>query len=189
MSDVIKKSMQTVNITGAAAVALLVAGSVAFGVVPLYKQGTQKVAEAARLKSELAALDGLSQTLNQVESERKGTEALLTEYEKRLPRSSETNVFIKELATVTKAAGIQVDGTTYPTTLKDAGGYKSLPVQVSGTGDWESCYKFLTGLRQMNRLTRLDSLVLEVDKKEKTAASDRPLCHITVNFSTFFMGR
>jgi Tfp pilus assembly protein PilO len=188
MSDVIKKKLQIVNISGAAALAFLVAGTVALGIAPLYKQGNGKIADAARLKGELAALDGLSQTLTQVEADRKHTEGLLAEYERRLPSSSETNVFIKELAGVTKSAGIQVDGTTYPTTLKDSGGYKSLPVQVTGSGDWDACYKFLTGLRQMNRLTRLDSLVLEVDKSVKTAA-DRPLCHITVNFSTFFMGR
>jgi Tfp pilus assembly protein PilO len=155
-------------------------------VVPLYKSGTNKIHETGRLRAELAALDGLSQTLTEVEEDRRHTEALLAEYEKRLPSTSETNVFIKELASVTKQAGIQVDGTTYPTTLKDAGGYKSLPVQVSGTGDWDACYRFLTGLRSMNRLTRLDTLVLETDKNAK---GERPVCRITVNFSTFFMGR
>jgi Tfp pilus assembly protein PilO len=188
MSDALKKSMQKVNAAGAAAVILVLAGTVAFGIAPVYKEGTQKIHDANRLKAELAALDGLSQTLAQMEEERKQTEALLAENEKRLPSSSETNVFIKELAKVTNAAGIQVDGTNYPTTLKDSGGYKSLPVQVSGTGDWEACYKFLTGLRSMNRLTRLDSLALEVDKNA-TAAAERPICRITVNFSTFFMGR
>jgi len=192
MQDVVKKSMRMVNIAGSAAVVLLVAGTVSFGIIPLHKKGTQNIEDGKHLKTQLAALDGLSQTLTQMEEERQQTEKRLAETEKRLPSSSETNVFIKELAKVTQAAGIQVEGTTYPTTLKDAGGYKSLPVQVTGTGDWDSCYKFLTGLRSMNRLTRLDSLVLEVDKtpgKEAASNLEHPLCRITVNFSTFFMGR
>ena len=181
-----------VNIAGTAAVVLLVAGTVSFGIIPLRKQGTQNIVDGESLKMQLKSLDGLSQTLTQMEEERQQTEGRLRETEKRLPNSSETNIFIKELAKVTQAAGIQVDGTTYPTTLKDAGGYKSLPVQVTGTGDWDSCYKFITGLRSMNRLTRLDSLALEVDKvssNQSGASLEHPVCRITVNFSTFFMGR
>ncbi len=185
----VKQRLRMVNAAGAAVVVLLVASTVVFGVVPLYRQGTQNIADAQRLRSQVAALDTLGQTLVQVEAQRIETEGRLTEVEKRLPNSSEINAFIKELSKVTQQAGIQVDGTEYPKELKDSGGYKSLPVQVIGTGDWDACYKFLTGLRTMNRLTRLDSLVLEIDKSIQTKNPERPICRITVNFSTFFMER
>jgi Tfp pilus assembly protein PilO len=187
MQDALKHKMRMVNAAGCAAVAVILASTVSFGIVPLYKKGTRDIAETARLHAQLSALDGLSQTLTQVEEERKQTENRLKEVEKRLPSSSETNTFIGELARVTQAAGIQVEGTTYPRDLKDSGGYKALPVEVVGTGEWDACYKFLTGLRSMNRLTRLDSLVLETDPKPDNL--EHPRCRITVKFSTFFMPR
>ena len=104
-----------------------------------------------------------------------------------MPAASETNTFIKELAAVTKAAGLQVDATTYPKDLKDVSGYKALPVEVVGVGDWDGCYKFLTGLRGMKRLTRLDAVVMEVDRAA-SAKAGRPVCRISVSFSTFFRG-
>ena len=184
-----KQRVRLVNSAGAAIVILLIASTVVFGVVPLYRAGSQNIADSQRLSSQVAALDGLGQTLTEVEEERHQTEERLNAIEKRLPSSSETNTFIKELAKVTKEAGIQVDGTKYPKELKDSDGYKSLPVEVVGTGDWDACYRFLTGLRAMNRITRLDSVILEVDKNAPAKNADRPICHITVNFSTFFMER
>lgn len=146
MQDVIKQRLRTVNIVGIAGVILLAAGTVAFGVMPMYRQGTQYMINAENLKKQLASLDGLNKTQATVEVELGETQKRLTEYEKRLPSSSETNTFIKELAKVTADAGIQVESTAYPKDLKDSGGYKSLPVEIVGTGSWESCYQFLTGL-------------------------------------------
>ena len=97
------------------------------------------------------------------------------------------------LAQVAEKAGLQLEAVMPDKDLKDAGGYKSLPVSISGTGKWDTCYRFLTGLRAMNRLTRLDSLTLASHKPDNgpdgkpyvLAPGEEPPCQITVNISTF----
>ena len=51
-----------------------------------------------------------------------------------------------------------------PKEIQDGGNYRVMPVEIRGTGTFDKCYAFLTGLRKMNRLTRLDSLVLQLNQ-------------------------
>lgn len=196
MSDIVKQRLRIVNMAGAAVVIFGIAVPAAFGVAALYGQGHERITESARLRSQLMELDGLSKTLDQVEHERAQTEARLTEAESHLPSSSAMDQFLHELAKVAEDAGLQVDSTIPMQDTKDAstGGYKSMPVAISGVGDWETCYRFLTGLRDMKRLTRLDSLQLQTDTGDKGtgdgggAAVDpaiKPMCRISVTISTF----
>ena len=120
-----------------------------------------------------------------------GAEARLAEAESRLPNSKAMDQFMQQLAKVAADAGLQVDGIS-PKPLKDSGDYKAMPVEITGTGDWNTCYQFLTGLRSMNRLTRLDELTLDLDKDDKSdtpgksnKTADHPVCKIRVSISTF----
>ena len=69
---------------------------------------------------------------------------------------------------------------------KDEGGYKSQRFRIDGKGDWDACFKFLTGMCSMKRLTRLDAIELYVDKDPKAALAQKPECTVTVVCSTFF---
>ena len=61
---------RAVRAAGAAVAALLVSSTIAFGVVPVYRQGVRNMAETERLRGQFAALDDLGRTLAQVEAER-----------------------------------------------------------------------------------------------------------------------
>ncbi len=179
------------NLIGACCVLGGVMAPSAFAAYHFLTEGQDRVKESAVLQQSLSALDGLNKTLSDVESARKQTESRLSEAEARLPNSQSMDDFLGQIAKVEEKAGLLVDSTTFDRDLKEAGGYKSLPVCISGAGKWDTCYKFLTGLRSMNRLTRLDSLSLEVEKTtaEGKAApfgpGQEPPCQITINISTF----
>jgi Tfp pilus assembly protein PilO len=189
MQQVIRQKLRTVNAAGAAGIILLVAATVAFGIVPLYQHGRRDIQETARLRDSIKALEDLERTITQVEHQRQVTEGRLQQVENRLSGTSDSNALIADLAKVTRSAGIRVDGTTYPRELKECGAYKALPVEIAGTANWESCYRFLVGLRSGDRLTRLDSLILETDRVTSPQPADQQICHMTANFSTFFMDR
>jgi Tfp pilus assembly protein PilO len=189
MQDNLKAHLRIVNYVGAAAVVLLLGGVTVFGIVPMYKRGTTNINAARDLRQTLNKFEGLSTTLAHVEEQRKETEARLAEVEKRLPSSLEASKFNSELTQVAKSAGIRVESMPKPEPLQDAGGYKALPVEIVGKGDWASCEKFLTGIRAMNRLTRLDSVTFDLDKESLKQNPENPICLMTVKFSTFFMER
>lgn len=179
------------NLVGAFCVLGGVIAPSGFGAYHFWNQGRGCEKASASLRRSLSELDGLNKTLSEVEAAKKQTESRLAEAETRLPNSQSMDEFLAQIAKVEENAGLVVDSTTFDRNPKESGGYKSLPVSISGTGKWDTCYKFLTGLRGMNRLTRLDSLTLEV-MKNKTDGSgatygqgqDAP-CQITVNISTF----
>src|SRR5271154_6886661 len=193
MRDILQNRLRTINIIGALVIVGGILGPAAFGALHLYRAGCSHVQQSADLHKTLSELDGLSKTLDQVEGERKQPEVRLADAESRLPDSNAMDQFMQQLAQVAEKAGLQLEAVMPDKDLKDAGGYKSLPVSISGTGKWDTCYRFLTGLRAMNRLTRLDSLTLASHKPDNgpdgkpyvLAPGEEPPCQITVNISTF----
>ncbi len=184
-NHLISARLRTINFVGAVALLAILSGTAALGVLPMYRAGTKDIAESHALREQLSQLDGLSVTLAQVESAKAQTESRLTEAEAQLPTSNAMDQFMQQLASVAEQAGLQVDATIPSKDIKEAGGYKTGPFEISGTGDWDSCYRFLTGLRETKRLTRLDALTLDGTKDHKDAPGDRPTCRIVVNLSVF----
>lgn len=182
--NLVTSRLRTINIVGSLAILAALAGTAALG-LKIFRQGTDQITQARELNERLGQLNGLSQTLSQVETAKAQTEARLAEAEAQLPTSNAMDQFMQELAKVAEKAGLQVDGTVPSKEIKDAGGYKTAPFEISGTGDWDSCYRFLTGLRATKRLTRLDSLVLDGSKDHKESPDAAPTCHIMVNLSVF----
>lgn len=191
MADILQERRRMYNLIGACVIIGGIIAPSALAAFHFHALGGQNVRDSATLQRSLSELDGLNKTLSEVEAARKQTESRLAEAETRLPNSQSMDEFLAQIAKVEESAGLIVDSTVFDRNLKDAGGYKSLPVSISGSGNWDTCYRFLIGLRSMNRLTRLDSLTLEV---QKTSADGKPVlltagqelpCQITVNISTF----
>jgi Tfp pilus assembly protein PilO len=185
MPDQIKKRIRAIDIGGGitvAAIALLTALVVA---VPLRHQSQANIARAADLKTQLAEFDALDLTIANAKKELQATHARLSDAESRLPSEGEMAQFMQELARVADDAGLQLDSIG-PRSVVPAGDYKAMPVDINGSGDFASCYKFLKGLRHMNRLTRLDDLLLQsVPPTKDTPAKAAPVCTIRVTISTF----
>jgi Tfp pilus assembly protein PilO len=191
MADILLEKRRLMNLAGACCVLGGVLAPSAFAAIHFFTEAREKVKASVTLQESLSELDGLNKTLGEVESARKQTESRLAEAEARLPNSQSMDDFLAQIAKVEENAGLVVDSTTFDRNMKDSGSYKSLPVCISGVGNWDTCYKFMTGLRAMNRLTRLDSMSLEVlkDANDGKALNMRPgqepACQITINISTF----
>ncbi len=190
MKDHLKNSISIVNYAGIAAVSLLLAGTAAFGVYPLLERGSADIRAAGDLRNSLTHFGGLNQALASAGKGLDDTENRLSTQEQRIPSSFEASAFNAELTDVAKKAGIRIESMPNQQTFSDEAGYKALPVTVIGSGDWESCYRFLTGIKNMNRLTQLDSVIINVPDKDADALPpETPMCQITVRFSTFFLER
>jgi Tfp pilus assembly protein PilO len=191
MADILQEKRRLMNLAGACCVLGGVLAPSAFAAIHFFTAARNEVKASAKLQESLSELDGLNKTLGEVEAARKQTESRLAEAETRLPNSQSMDDFLAQIAKVEESAGLIVDSTTFDKNMKDSGGYKSLPVCISGVGNWDTCYKFMTGLRSMNRLTRLDSMSLEAIKEggdgkpQNVRPGQEPSCQITINISTF----
>jgi Tfp pilus assembly protein PilO len=191
MADILLEKRRLMNLVGVCCVLGGVLAPSAFAAIHFFTVARDKVKASAALQESLSELDGLNKTLGEVEAARKQTESRLAEAETRLPNSQSMDDFLAQIAKVEENAGLVVDSTTFDRNMKDSGSYKSLPVCISGAGNWDTCYKFMTGLRAMNRLTRLDSMSLEVLKNGTDGKpldlrpGQEPPCQITINISTF----
>ena len=190
MNDMLKKNLRTVNYVGIGGLALFLAGTAAFGIYPMFKRGSDDIRAAAELRNSLGKFTVLEQKISEGNQELQRKEAAFSQQEKRLPSSLEASAFNAELTTVAKSAGIRIESMPNQQTFTDDGAYKALPVTIVGSGDWESCYRFLTGIKNMNRLARMDSVIINVPEKDgQSAPPDSPVCQITVRFSTYFLER
>jgi Tfp pilus assembly protein PilO len=190
MQEQIREKLKSVNYCGIAGVALILMCTALFGVYPLIRRGLASEGATRELKTTVAGFSGLRETLARGAEALKEPESRLSEAESRLPGAMEASKLNADLTSVAKSSGVRVESMPRPEALKDAGEYKALPMTIVGIGDWQSCQKFLTALRGMNRMVRLDEVVLEpVNKDDKTALTDNPPCRLTLKFSTFYMER
>lgn len=184
MSEQIKKRVRRIDVGGAAGVTVVGVLAVLLGVLPLHHQSQLNVARAETLQKQLADFDGLEKTMARAKVKLDETQKRLALAESRLPSEGEMAQFMQQLAQVADTAGLQVDSIT-PRTVHEVSGYKAMPVEIAGSGDFSSCYKFLQGLRHMNRLTRLDDLVLRSTTLERSAEPTKGQCSVHVMISTF----
>lgn len=193
MSDLIKKRLRAIDLAGIGLV-LLLTGTTAFGCLVTLKQDHRKIeAKTQELRDDLARISQLSVTLSKAEADLQNTKTRLAQEEAKLPTNNAMDKFVSEVAHVAETAGLKVNAIN-PQTLINANNYHVLPVEISGSGSWTTCYKFLTGLREMNRITRLDDLTMQVDIDEQpqthlgstaVSAAKVPMCKMSVTISTF----
>lgn len=193
MSDLIKKRLRAIDLAGLGLI-LLLTGTTAFGCLVSLKRDHQQIqAKTQDLQEDLTRLTQLSLNLSKAEMDLKNTKARLVLEEAKLPTTNAMDKFVSEVAHVAETAGLKVNAIN-PHALVNASNYHVLPVEISGSGSWTTCYKFLTGLREMNRITRLDDLIMQVDTDEQpltpsgsTAVSVAkvPMCKMSVTISTF----
>ncbi len=184
MPEVIKKRIRQIDLGGASMLVLVAVLTVLLGVLPLHHQSQANVARAATLQQQLQDCDKLEQTIARANIQLADTQKRLDTAEKRLPSQAQMAEFMQQLARVADDAGLQVDTIT-PHVVYEAGEYKAMPVEINGSGNFNNCYKFLQGLRHMNRLTRLDDLVLQADSTGKGSKVGSAQCTVRVMISTF----
>lgn len=189
MSDILHKRLRRIDLAAFSILAVLVLATACFGIFPLYQHTREDENQIHTLRDGLARFDGLSRTVAQVEAELEPVKARLAEAETRLPTSGAMDQFITQLAKVAEEVGLQVQMIN-PRDIQQGDNYRVMPIEIAGSGSFETCYKFLTGLRQMDRLTRLDNLSIEIDPSlqgpaPSPAALAEPTCKMTISISTF----
>jgi Tfp pilus assembly protein PilO len=190
MQDKVKKSLKVVHYTGIGVMTLLLAGTVAFGVLPMRQHMNDDLKASNELKAAVKRLEQLKLASAVAIRDMQESERLLREAEEQIASGPPDSAFSKGLTEVAKAAGIRIENMPPVGAPADVGAYKSVQVTVVGTGDWDNCYKFLAGLRSMNRIVRLDSVVMDRQEKDgRTLTADKVVCQLTVKFSTFYMER
>jgi hypothetical protein len=190
MQDPVKQSLKIVHYAGIAIVTLLLACTVAFGIYPMRKTGADDIRATNELRGSLTRLEQLRLANARAEVQIKDAAQRLQEAEQRLASGPPDSAFNKELTDVAKAAGLRIENMPPVGSPKTVGAYKSVQVTIVGSGDWESCYRFLSGLRSMDRISQLDSVIMDIpDKDGKNLAAEKVICQITVKFSTFYMER
>lgn len=188
MHEPIKQNLKVVHYTAVGILVALLACTVTFGIIPMHNRGIDDIRATADLRKSLDRLEQLKLANARAEVQLHESEARLKEAEKQLASGPPDNAFNRELTKVAQAAGIRIENMPPVAPSKNAGTYKTVQVTVVGSGDWESCYKFLAGLRSMNLIVRLDTVVMDAqDKDPKSQLSDKTICQLTVKFSTFYM--
>jgi len=191
MSDpIIKKHLKNIDLI-AFGVILLLTGATAFGCLVSLKNDRQTIqAKTQALEQDLNNLNILTVQLGKKELDLKASEARLAREEAKLPTSTAMNKFVSEIAKIAEDSGLKVNAINpHPGITADS--YQVHPIEIIGIGSWNNCYKFLTGLRKMDRITRLDDLVIQLDSDDSSPttpganASKPSLCKMSVTISTF----
>ena len=185
----LQRRMRVVNYMGAATVLLLLSATAAFGVYPMWKSGHRYIHEAEALTARQAELTSLNATLQEAQQKFNETQERLAARENEFPSwDNEPNFYGNELTKIKKADNVTLVGTELAKDLKSWNGYRVGSIDVRGNGDWKSCVKFLSDVREMKGLTRLDSLVLDVSREGGTQGYEQPRCEFRLSFSIFFKG-
>ena len=192
MSDIIKKRLRMVDLAGLGVVVLLVATTAFGGLLPLYQRSQKARLKAQALRAEMANYNDLSQTLPKYEQELANTKIRLQQAEALLPSSGTMDQprGVNQISRVAEECKLKINGINLRP-LIDSENYRALPVEISGSGSWETCYQFLTGLLKMNRLTRLDDVVVQLESEAatpeavKSGMASKPQCRISLTISTF----
>ena len=189
MQDVLKQRLRIVNYSGIAAVVLLLSATAALGIYPMMQRGWENNRAAHELEMQQADFGALDEAVAEARVAFGDAEKRLAEREAQIPSASETNFYDKELTRLIAADGIRKITADTPKELKDFAGYKVGTVEIRASGDWDSMCKFVSDIKKMKGLTRLDALTIEVARDETTRSFEKPVCQFRVSFSTFFTAR
>lgn len=187
MEPAIKKRLRLIDAISAASLVAIVIATAAAGFWPMHASRMAALEATDLLDQDLDKLKGLPQTLAQLEAALESERALLREAQARFPSTDAMDSFMADVARVADKSGMTIDSVK-PKDPQEAPNYRVLPLAINGVGTFESCYGFLTGLRKIDRLTRLDEVILQI---ESTGGSDRdnadtqPLCRVSLVLSTF----
>jgi hypothetical protein len=187
--NLLVQRVRKVNYLGAAGLLLLLSATAAFGVYPMWNKGKQYIRETETLNSKQTELAMLTASLQDAEAKFNETQARLTAREEELPSwDKEPNFYGNELTKIKKADNITLAATDLTKDLKPWNGYRVGSIDVRGNGDWKSVMKFLSDVREMKGLTRLDSLVLDAARDGGAQGFEQPRCEFRLSFSIFFKG-
>jgi hypothetical protein len=89
---------------------------------------------------------------------------------------------------IKKSTGVTLVGTDLSKDLKNWNGYRVGSIEVRGNGDWDACMQFLSEIKAMKGLTRLDSLVFDGNRDSTIQGLESPKCEFRLSFSIFFKG-
>lgn len=188
-NPVLQRRLRTVNWVGAGLALLILSGTAALGVYPMWEKGKGYNRDSETLIVKTAELGTLSEALQNSQRSFQDIQARLAAREEQLPSwDKEPNFYGNELTKIKKAVGVQLATSDLSRELKPWNGYRVGSIELRGSGDWNSCMKFLAEIHAMKGLARLDTLMLDVSRDSSVQSYDQPRCEFRVSFSIFFKG-
>lgn len=188
MADKLRSRMRIIHIACAAGVVLILGAAGAFGVLPMIRTGHANIAKAEELKQQLRETDEVGAIATDIQKDTHGLDEEIVREEKRLPSRKQMDQLIAEISDVAQHAGVKLDGIkSDKNEIFTSGEYKVLPSKLVATGTYAQCYKFLAGLRQMERLTRLESASIITEQKtgEGAKPGEKGECQLRVAIATY----
>jgi Tfp pilus assembly protein PilO len=186
MADLIRQRIRLIHLCCAAGVLLTVASAGALVVLPMFRSGTESIKDAGKLRGDLKQLDGLSLKLQEVKSRISTIEGEIEKEEKRLPTRNQMDQFMEELSSVATGAGVNFEASS-KAEVESVGDYKAMTAQITASGSYAQCYKFLAGLRRMERLTQLKDCTIDAEQKvgEGSKPGEKGDCRLKISIATF----
>ena len=186
MVDLIRQRVRLIKLCCSAGVFAAVAVVGCLAVLPMVKSGRASIQSANELRGQLKELDGLSLKLQEVKSRISAIETEIQAEEKKLPTRNQMDQFMQELSAVATDAGVNFESSN-KADVEVAGDYKAFNAQITATGSYAQCYKFLAGLRRMERLTQLKDCMIDAEQKtgEGSKPGEKGDCRLKVSIATF----
>ena len=185
MHDPLRKRIRLIHQCCIAGVVVVLGVAAALAVWPMVTRGRDNIAMANGIRKELKQLDGLTVKTQEVQARISAIEKEITQEERRLPTRNQMDQFLNELSKVAADSGVSIQGFD-KSPIETSGDFRRLPARIVASGSYAQCYKFLAGIRKMERLTQLENAGIEAEQKtDEGSKPGEKACRLTVSIATF----
>jgi type IV pilus assembly protein PilO len=114
-------------------------------------------------------------------------EAAIKFFDDKLPPQREVDNILQEVTQISQSAGLTTQ-TVKPDKSEKAANYSEEPIELTVNGSFEGIYRFLVGLEQLPRLTRVTQLQLVKNavKKDKDDTTNQGAITAHMTLSIYF---
>jgi Tfp pilus assembly protein PilO len=149
---------------------LLVADFVFFGVVPSRHRLRQIRQKRSERLSLISSADAASQKLSQLKEEIALLEATVGDYGRKVPAATELGGFLHKIAELMNEHNLQ-EQFVQPAGETQAEGLSCIPLSIRCKGDLQQIFGFCKSLQKLERLVRIEQIILTNDSEFKGQVS------------------
>lgn len=156
------------NVTGTGLTVLLLVGLYVFAFRPILADSARVGKLESATQEFLDTSDDITRETRESQSQSATLDQELTRILAGVPESANESEFLGQLATLADGSGLKL-GQFRPgqTTQKDT--YRQLEIELTGQGTYPAICRFLSGLKDLDRLCRLETLNISSNDSAGTA--------------------
>jgi len=165
-----KRSRLIIDISGAALCLVATGMFYVIGLGPLLGEQRQAATSRAKVNAQRAIARGLTQTLARDKTAYRAAQRELAESPLQLAPVTDVNKRILEVTALARECGLKLD-VVLPGVPSAGRRYETVPIHLSGTGNYRTCVDLLHRLRQKFPDTTVTSLDLGADPADAKAGA------------------